>query len=70
MLCSYVREESRWSPESSSEMMVLVPVLGLSISMLSSWPLDMLLSAPLPVLPRGELVWRLGAGVSTDKWAR
>jgi len=51
-------------------MMVLVPVLGLSISMLSSWPLDMLLSAPLPVLPRGELVWRLGAGVSTDKWAR
>ena len=31
---------------------------GLS-STLSSWLLDMLLSAPLPVLPRGELVWRL-----------
>ena len=51
-------------------MMVLVPVLGLSSSMLSSWPLDMLLSAPLPVLPSGELVCRLGGRVSRGQMVK
>ena len=45
-------------PESSSDTRVLEIWDGLSRT-LSSCPLDMLLSAPLPVLPSGELVCRL-----------
>ena len=50
-------------PESSSEMSTLVPgsceAVGLSMTE-SSWLELRELSAPLPVLPRGEEVWRLG----------